>query len=502
MELAIVGLDGLSENMISHCQDELPVLNDIMTEGAGGTLWSTTPPVTLPAWTTFWTGKNPGRHGLYNMTSIDENYEISSAEINRSEGGIHDMLDDSVFVNLPATFPREPAGNSLLVRGSPPSPEAAMPDEIKDWKEADNYRTDHNSDLQSDPEAFLGDLKEIAEARFDLTRRAIEERDPQLGFVLFSSTDWLFHYLGSRADESLTTELMKDIDEYLGWFREEADTLLIMSDHGFEAKETAAYPNKILENEGLLSTEPPEDTTTSARFAVRAIQQFTKRSNLMHELVRRVYNRLIHTQVASELYEAKEEDIEYASTVAWHDGWGVVYLNDEYFAETTVPEESYEETRQRVIDALDGATHPSAGKELFESVLRGDDVYEGDAGVVPDIIIVPARGVQLYQSPMQDRIASSTNIYNHRPEGIIYGVGELVTDQEFEAEIVDMAPTVLHALGEAVPKDMDGEIIDDLLATNREPEMREPIGPGASEERTAEDEEEIREQLADLGYLE
>ncbi|MDV7349187.1 hypothetical protein R3751_05265 [Halorubrum distributum] len=295
---------------------------------------------------------------------------------------------------------------------------------------------------------------------------------------------------------------MKYLDEVLEWFLENADNLMIMSDHGFERKHTAAYPNKLLESENLLSTRPPEDSSTGTRLAVRLIKQFTKRSDLAHELVRKTYNRFIHTEIAENLYQAKEEDINFAETVAWHDGWGVVYLNREYFTQSTVTNDDYEEIRQKVINTLSASTHPDTGDQLFRHVLPGEDVYNGTEGVVPDVVIDPEPGVMLYQSPMQDKIASKTDIYNHRRDGIYAGMGEAFNNASLDADIQDIAPTVLHILNRPVPKDMDGGVLTDILTESTGIEYGDPIEPGEISTRSNEDQEEIREQLADLGYLE
>ncbi|MDV7348159.1 alkaline phosphatase family protein [Halorubrum distributum] len=201
MKMAVVGLDGLSENMISHCRDDTPVLNSILSDGASGTLRSTLPPVTLPAWTTFSTGKNPGKHGLYNMTDITSEYESPPVSPNISEGALYDAVDDSVFINLQGAYGRQPRGDALLIPGGAPSVEAALPDEVESWEEANRYRVKRDANL--DPDYFVDDLISISEARFDVARRAADECDPELLFVLFSSPDWLFHYLGSRGDESM-----------------------------------------------------------------------------------------------------------------------------------------------------------------------------------------------------------------------------------------------------------------------------------------------------------
>ena len=62
----IVGLDGATLDLIVPWveQGELPTLARIMREGTVGQLTTVIPPMTGPAWTSFATGKNPGKHGI------------------------------------------------------------------------------------------------------------------------------------------------------------------------------------------------------------------------------------------------------------------------------------------------------------------------------------------------------------------------------------------------------------------------------------------------------
>ena len=43
----------------------MPFLCEVEQRGALGTLETIYPPVTAPAWSSFMTGKNPGKHGVY-----------------------------------------------------------------------------------------------------------------------------------------------------------------------------------------------------------------------------------------------------------------------------------------------------------------------------------------------------------------------------------------------------------------------------------------------------
>jgi hypothetical protein len=80
--------------------------------------------------------------------------------------------------------------------------------------------------------------------------------------------------------------------------------------------------------------------------------------------------------------------------------------------------------------------------------------------------------------------------------------------------IEDVAPTVLHLMGLAIPTDMDGRVLTEIMTTPLAHEQTiqysPPIGlwPSAGEAifsdevTSAEDEEQIRDRLRALGYLE
>lgn len=506
MKLAVVGLDGLSPNMIEHCREDLPVLDSVLREGGGGTLRSTYPPVTFPAWTTFTTGKDPGSHGLFNMTEVHADYETTAATPNETDGALYDALDDAFFNLVPATYPRRARSDAILVTGDAPSSEAALPPEIREWEEAQAFELLPDFDLKGDPERYLEHRRDLARSRFELTRRAYEERDPEFMFSLFTSTDALFHYLGEMGDESMVRELMLDIEEYLQWFLDHADNVIVMSDHGFERKRVAAYPNKILEEDGVLETTPPKESSTTARMTVRVIQEVLDRSDLLYDVARGAYERLKYrTKVADTLYEAKEMDVDFEQTEAWHDRWGMIYVNDDRFERGVVGDDEYDEVRDCVIEALSGRTHPDTGEDLFERVVRVEEMYdltyEGDV-IVPDVVAVPEDGVMLYNTPVQDKIATRTDTYNHRRDGVFACVGEAFTDTHTTADIRDIAPTVLHLLGRSVPEDMDGDVPTEVLSDPGEITRGPSIEPGPVERRSNEEEDVLEEKLAALGYME
>ncbi|MEE8580766.1 MAG: alkaline phosphatase family protein, partial [Myxococcota bacterium] len=66
----VLALDGASFDVIRPlaAAGRLPNLARWMKQGSALPLRSTTPPVTFPAWSSFLTGLEPGRHGIFDFT--------------------------------------------------------------------------------------------------------------------------------------------------------------------------------------------------------------------------------------------------------------------------------------------------------------------------------------------------------------------------------------------------------------------------------------------------
>src|SRR5437870_9410462 len=68
-KVLIVGLDSATFDLARPwiAEGKLPSLTALMQNGAWGRLASVVPPITPPAWTSFMTGKNPGKHGIFHF---------------------------------------------------------------------------------------------------------------------------------------------------------------------------------------------------------------------------------------------------------------------------------------------------------------------------------------------------------------------------------------------------------------------------------------------------
>jgi len=124
-KLLIIGLDGASFNTFDLLKKKgvsLPYIDGLIANGVKGDLTSTIPPVTAPAWVSFMTGKNPGKHGIFDfikITGADMGRRVISYN-DIEERTLWSILSDAgkkvIVINFPITYP-PPKVEGFLVSG-------------------------------------------------------------------------------------------------------------------------------------------------------------------------------------------------------------------------------------------------------------------------------------------------------------------------------------------------------------------------------------------------
>ena len=67
MKVILLGFDGMTFNILEPYIKEgiMPNFKKVLNDGSFGILRSTIPPITGPGWTSMFTGKTPGKHGVF-----------------------------------------------------------------------------------------------------------------------------------------------------------------------------------------------------------------------------------------------------------------------------------------------------------------------------------------------------------------------------------------------------------------------------------------------------
>jgi predicted AlkP superfamily phosphohydrolase/phosphomutase len=154
---------------------------------------------------------------------------------------------------------------------------------------------------------------------------------------------------------------------------------------------------------------------------------------------------------------------------------------------------------------------PKDGAPVFADVPLGREVFPDDPhGTRPDLVLLPRPEYSVYRDLNHRRWIDHYPLMSgtHRPEGILIASGDGVRAGRLtsEANLADLAPTILAAAGSPVPDDMDGRVLEELFLTP--PRVTRIAGTyRAAADRgdqglTPEEETEVVQRLRALGYME
>ncbi len=525
----VLGLDGVPWDLLSKwaAAGELPNVARLFEEGAAGPMESTTPATTPLAWPSIATGVGPDKHGIYGWRDLSSSYSHRMYTGNDVSGPfLWDLLSPAVVGNVPMTYPAREIDGSMVAglmtpdtddEGFTAPPELA--DEIDDaipdyqiglyWEEYDGATPEFRTDLQS-----------LVENRRALMRTLIDREPWKLFFFVYTAPDRLQHLVW---DESVLLDHYRYLDEIVGEAMAQAEandaTLYVVSDHGFGPVETTVAPNRALADAGLL--EGVSSSGTRRTFEGLGIDrdrvlgaldrvgvdQKTILSHLPRSLVDRVASQLPGDDV---LY-----DVDFSATQAFVHGPGNVYVNDtERFDSGIVPPEEVSEVTDAVANVLRSITDPATGEGVLE-VVDGDELFPADPDS-PDLAIEGHDGYEAVNSWRGRGVLSEagTMAAGHRMDGVLLAWGDSIEAgaAPTDATVYDLAPTLLHDLGEPVPDRVDGRVLTELFAPGTVP-AETAVRTAADAEAgnapatadgadSADDMGSVEERLRGLGYME
>src|SRR5690606_8018678 len=159
------------------------------------------------------------------------------------------------------------------------------------------------------------------------------------------------------------------------------------------------------------------------------------------------------------------------------------------------------------------------GEPVVESIYRREDLYHGEhLDKAPDIVFLPRRleyfGFGEYEFGSHKIIEAMRRGISgtHRMNGIFMAYGAAIQPGVVveDASLVDLAPTILHLMGEPVAAHMDGRVLAETLApagaiTPRKASSASTTGgdngSASAEPLSEEDKKILADRLRSLGYV-
>lgn len=489
----VIGLDGATWDLLKPWADagELPAVKTLMETGVWGTLESTIPPVTGPAWTSFSTGKNPGKHGVFDFVKIENNaLRLCQSKDIRSET-IHEILSKSnlrsIVIGLPLSFPPRGDFNGVMVSDFLYADREIIPKSKTGYVK--RYRVFPNLLLMGTPADLLDDMVDTAESQVDVAKELFVNEDWDFYFFYFFATDFVAHHFWKDIRDNTTMgqkarRVFHIADELLGWVlnaMDAEDTLFVMSDHGFADCPFKINLNSIFTKRGLLKTRikgASRDQTHSRRLLETFGKQKQRTIVLPKALLRlatypgiKPISERIFRAVFRDAIAEYNEGIDFDNSKAFVSTFECMGV---YIRETEIRKR--EEIVEDVLETLRQLEY--RGRRVFEQVLVKDEIYSGPfVASSPDILLIPngflitpALGNELYEQ--FDKGGS------HDLRGIFLAYGSNIKTSPEELtnlKIYDIAPTILHMFGLPIPKDMDGQVLREIFDERSDLAKREIV---------------------------
>jgi len=549
----ILGLDGASPEIIELLIDQgkLPTFKKLKEEGVMGRLRTTIPPITGSAWSSFMTGKNPGKHGIFDFIRRREGtYYLMPINAEFREGrSFWSWASDAgrrvCIFNVPITYPPEKV-NGVMVSGM------LTPSNKTDYTyppyvagELDQVTGGYQIHIKESyskggEERFLAHLYEVTGKRIKAMEYLFKLEDWDLFIAIFQGIDVLQHELWHcwdpnhfRHDPSqekyleAIPECYQKMDAVLkrileDWINPER-TLIVMSDHGAGRLQKLLYINNYLMEKGFLKLKKGIRTSIKNILFRSGLVPMTFYHLLLRMGLGRLKRKARFGQAQSLLksFFLSFEDVDWSQSVAYSIGStaGQIYLNLKGREPQGIvePNHEFDRIREEIIQELKELVDEETGEKVVEEIFRKEEIYHGPhLKEAPDIIFFP-KGFEIaafgeYEFASNRILDYSWGVSgSHRMEGLLMMKGKRIQQGVTleGSQIIDLAPSILYLLNLPIPNSMDGKVLQKAFLNKvlQEEPIRfvEEGGPSSDfhpkDIYSDEEEEELKKQLKNLGYL-
>jgi len=523
----VIGLDAATWRVMDPLLEtgELPTVESLIEDGTRAVLDSTIPPMTPAAWTSISTGVGPGKHGIFDFVDQDQDtYEFSTTEYETTtRPALWDVFaaeDLTVGVlNYPLVYPPRKV-EDFFVSGIPASVEEviAHPPDLQERLEAGDYRLHTEVGPGAGAEPYIRDVESLTDTQCDLAVDLLTEYKPDLFWTVFMGVDWVQHFCwdatvdGEPAVERIYRHFDSVIDRLVTATSDGANVILV-SDHGACPIKAELHLNNLLAQWGYLErsdevASPVRQIATGAAslaFDIATRLPPTVKKHLTMGLPRKMIDEVREAAGASQT--TMHESIDWERTRAFSYGYmGRVFLHDaERYPEGAVVAQKYESLRDELIERFEQLEHPETGEPIVDRAVRSEDVYDGDRiDEGPDILLIPVDWRYMMYGDFGEQWIEppGRRVADHHNEGILVLSGPKFDGGRFNADITDVAPTLLALHGLPLIDDMDGAVLSSAFADEVNESMeRVPPEQLVTSSRRGSVRSGVEDRLENLGYM-
>ena len=458
-KVAIIGLDCAEPSLVfDRYADRMPNLTALRQKGVWGKLRSCDPPITVPAWMSMMSSKDPGTLGYYGFRNrADHSYDkmTTATSLAVREPLLWDYLGAAgkrvILLGVPQTYPPRAVNGCMITDFLTPSiasnytypPE--LKDEIAQLPDVHPYEFDVSDFRTPDKSKIRDALHRMTDKRFALAKHLLTTRPWDFFMMVEMGTDRVHHafwqymdpkhhrYVPGNPFENVIGDYYEHVDKLIGELLAvlpDDTAVLVVSDHGGQCMEGGIAINEWLIARGYLVLEE-------------------------------------YPSVPSRLEGLK---VDWSRTTAWGAGgyYGRLFLNVKgREPHGLIDPADYESTRDKLAGELEALGDP-AGKPIGTRVLKPQSLYRDVRGASPPDLFV-------YFGDLRWRSVGTIGTHeihtfendtgpddaNHAPEGMLVAAGPGIAPQGPVAgmQLMDVTPTVLRLFEIPVPADLQGRAV-------------------------------------------
>ncbi len=456
--MLVLGLDCASPQLVfDEFRQDLPNLNSLMQQGTYGELESSLPCITIPAWSSMFSGRDAGilgQYGFRNRLSYDyDSLQLTDAtqiSIKRIWDWLGDYGKQSLVMNVPQTYPVVPIQGHLISGLLTPSRHQtfAYPAIYKAevLKIAPDYAFDVSNFRTQDKSQLLQQLYDLTDIQYRVLEWSLKHKQWDFAVHVNIAMDRLQHAFWRYHDTShhkyephspyryAIRDYYQFVDEWIGRLLVVIDdhtSVVIVSDHGVKHMNGAICINEWLCQQDwlVLRKEPTSEEITP-----------------------------FHPQM-----------VDWSQTRAWSTGgyYGRIFFNVAgRESKGIIQKNDIENIRNELIAQFQTLTDDK-GCPLKVEPFIPDEIYQQVNGIAPDLMLyfgdlhwrsVGSLGYSQHWTFSND---TGTDDANHAQEGlfVVYHPKHQAKGRIAKCNILDIAPTILHHMKLPIPRSMQGQVI-------------------------------------------
>lgn len=469
MTLVLFGLDGASlENVRSAmARSNLPNLARLLKEGSSSQLRSVYPYVTAPAWTSMFSGVNPGKHGIFDMVVVRDG-EIHSPNMRNCEVPfLWDYLSWAgkrvLALGIPFIHPAPPI-NGVFVTGRFVPSLSCYPQNTRTDYDLSGYEYPASSPLQKrtgSREVLVRRVLDDLKKRTDTSLALLDAERWDLVIIVDSLPDEMFHL--RYQDLNSIDETFRSLDLWIGKILgrlSEEDLLLVVSDHGFSGVSNVFYFNEWLKSKGYVYE--PESASSG-------IKQAGSRLGIVRRILpfERLKSKSTHPTDSSP--KKRPESLDYFTKTSQKSKVTTMGISNLVWVRFNEGYQEGDSTSSSLTRDLDDLKKRGYIGDYFRSgeIYKGRHLKEAPAPLLVEAAdgwLIDRR--EFTNGRLYKRIHRSMG--EHRLHGLLVVLGSQLHMNGAAANIYDVTPSVLEWFGLPMPSDLDGRPI--IIQQSKPPE--------------------------------